>query len=268
MERIQVFIDKLTAQQQKGDSVDKLLVTVQLLQQELLKNLPAVTSTTSSKVSVVMPAIFARPLDAGHIPSGPAPKPFFEIPENDRRFLPVESNSSPALKPASYETEVPKEKPVAAFESYTLRKPQVTTSVLPDQAKEVFQLDETSFDEFPTLMQHVQREKELHEVIASSKQSLNDQLKAGVAEVAHKLSEAPIKDLRKGIGLNDKFVFINELFRGDEVMYERSIKTINAFIALPEAEYWMNRELKVKLGWNDNHDAVQHFYGVVRRRFS
>ena len=87
-------------------------------------------------------------------------------------------------------------------------------------------------------------------------------------EVAHVLKDSPVKDLRKAIGVNDKFVFISELFRGDEAMYERSIKTINTFHILPEAEYWMNRELKVKLGWNDTSENVQHFYQVVRRRFS
>jgi hypothetical protein len=123
-------------------------------------------------------------------------------------------------------------------------------------------------EEAPTLVQHLRREKEIHEVIAEKKESFNDKLKQEKLELGNTLKEAPIKDLRKGIGVNDKFLFINELFRGDEDMYERSIKTINGFRILPEAEYWMNRELKVKLGWNDSKDTVQHFYGVVRRRFS
>jgi hypothetical protein len=108
----------------------------------------------------------------------------------------------------------------------------------------------------------------VHEVIAEKKESLNDMLKQEKHELGSMLKEAPIKDLRKGIGVNDKFLFISELFRGDEDMYERSIKTINGFHILPEAEYWINRELKVKLGWNDGKDTVQHFYGIVRRRFS
>jgi len=74
--------------------------------------------------------------------------------------------------------------------------------------------------------------------------------------------------LRKAIGINDKFVFLNELFNGDEAMYDRSIKTINNFHVLQEAEYWINRELKLRLGWNDTKEAVQHFYQLVRRRFS
>ena len=84
----------------------------------------------------------------------------------------------------------------------------------------------------------------------------------------HSLKDAPIRDLRKEIGINDCLVFISELFRGDEPMYERSIKTINSFNIYPEAEYWMNRELKIKLGWDDTRETVKHFYQLVKRRFT
>ena len=77
-----------------------------------------------------------------------------------------------------------------------------------------------------------------------------------------------MRDLKKAIGINDRFVFINELFRGDEAMYERSIKTINNFRILAEAEYWMIRELKVKLAWDDDKETTRHFYQLVKRRFS
>lgn len=111
--------------------------------------------------------------------------------------------------------------------------------------------------------------KELNEVIAAEAPSLNDLLKQETTEVGHKLGEAgAIKDLKKAIGINDRFVFINELFRGDEAMYERSIKTINNFSIYPEAQYWMERELKIKLGWDDKKQTTQDFYALVKRRFS
>jgi hypothetical protein len=87
-------------------------------------------------------------------------------------------------------------------------------------------------------------------------------------ELAEKLTDSPIRDLRKAIGINDRFLYINELFRGDEAMYERSIKTINNFSILPEAEYWIQRELKVKIGWSDQNDVVKQFDQLVRRRFA
>ena len=99
-------------------------------------------------------------------------------------------------------------------------------------------------------------------------ESLNDKLKQGKTELIEILKETPVKDLRKAVGINDRFVFINELFRGDENMYERSIKTINSFNIYAEAEYWISRELKLKLGWNNKQPSVQHFDQLVKRRFS
>jgi len=99
-------------------------------------------------------------------------------------------------------------------------------------------------------------------------ESLNDKLRESKTELIEVLKETPVKDLRKAIGINDRFLFINDLFRGDESMYERSIKTINSFNIFAEAEYWINRELKVKLGWNIDDPAVIHFDQLIKRRFS
>jgi hypothetical protein len=104
--------------------------------------------------------------------------------------------------------------------------------------------------------------------MAQDAESLNDKLKTEKKELGSLLKESPVRDLRKAIGINDRFVFINELFRGDENMYERSIKTINSFNALPEAEFWIQRELKTKIGWSDSSETVHHFDQLVRRRFS
>ena len=121
-------------------------------------------------------------------------------------------------------------------------------------------------NEIPTFSQH-KIAKEVNETVGHQ-ESFNDRLKENRTELMHSLKESPIRDLRKGIGINDRFVFISELFRGDEPMYERSIKTINSFNIYPEAEYWMNRELKIKLGWDDTRETVKHFYQLVKRRFA
>ncbi len=105
-------------------------------------------------------------------------------------------------------------------------------------------------------------------LVAQGAPSLNDKLKQANLNLGDTLVEAPVKDLRKAIGINDKFLYINELFRGDEAMYERSIKTINGFSILPEAEYWIQRELKVKIGWKEDSETVQQFNQLIKRRFS
>ena len=122
--------------------------------------------------------------------------------------------------------------------------------------------------EIPTLS-HQSVNREINDLMGNGTASINDKMKpGGKTELGTTLKGSPVRELRKAIGVNDRFLFINELFRGDEPMYERSIKTINNFRILPEAQYWMERELKIKLGWDDARDIVQHFYQLVSRRFS
>ncbi|HEY0058920.1 MAG TPA: hypothetical protein VGB56_07275 [Flavisolibacter sp.] len=277
MERFQHLIDKLAEQKGKGEDAARLLITVQELHRELALLVQSPQVAGSSKVAVLMPPsrVSAVPEVAEQVQPKPAP-----IPEADRRFIPSDPTPAPLIAEQKTEVAEPKieERPVEKVaekpaQPYALQKPFFDNWDSPEETdtpKEVFSL---SFDEgeeiaAPTLPQESARGREIHEVITEKKESLNDRLKQEQLELGASLKEAPIKDLRKGIGVNDKFLFISELFRGDEDMYERSIKTINGFRILPEAEYWINRELKVKLGWNDTKDTVQHFYGVVRRRFA
>jgi len=165
---------------------------------------------------------------------------------------------------SAYEKYAPKpleEKPVVQKETETVLVDKESVSIVQENG----QLDMV-FDpliEIPTLS-HQLKEKRGD----GQAESLNDRLKQGKAELMEVLKETPIKDLRKAIGINDRFLFINDLFRGDEVMYERSIKTINSFNIYPEAEYWISRELKVKLGWDNDLATVAQFDQLVKRRFS
>ncbi len=109
---------------------------------------------------------------------------------------------------------------------------------------------------------------EFNKKLATKLESLNDTLKEEREEVVNALQGSPIRDLKKAIGVNDRYLFVNDLFRGDENMYERSIKTINGFTIYPEAQYWIQRELKVKLSWPDNSETVKLFDQLIKRRFS
>lgn len=243
MERIQVLIEKLQQQYQQKENVASMLLTLHLLQNELttLQNGNKILGT--SKVAVLMPTA-----------------------------LPLNRNSQDDVQPVRVEEAKPVEikqqpQPVESFKKADIpRQPEVVQQQAFSHNVPLFDLHMDAVVEAPTLQQ--QTPKEVNDHVASNKESLNDRLKQEKKEIAHILKDAPIRDLRKAIGVNDKFVFISELFRGDEAMYERSIKTINTFHILPEAEYWMNRELKVKLGWSDINETVQHFYQLVRRRFS
>jgi len=87
-------------------------------------------------------------------------------------------------------------------------------------------------------------------------------------EISQHLQETSIKDLRKAIGINDKYLFINELFGGDEKLFENSIKTINQFNIFAEADFWIKKELIAIKKWNLDLPVVEQFMLLVKRRFS
>ena len=132
--------------------------------------------------------------------------------------------------------------------------------------------------DIPTLTQKVFQEypievkptavKEINELLMNDIPEMNEHLKEYNVEVATILDDTPVRDLKKAISINDRYLFINHLFRGDENMYERSIKTINGFNIFAEAQYWIKRELKVKMSWSDDNPTVQLFDQLVKRRFA
>lgn len=248
MERVETLLKKLQEQFIHHASAEQLLLTVQMLQAELLHlqnnngrafNNDAVTVTVSN-------------LNTG----SDKPSTATEVEERTVEILQVDE--------AELEAELEEiKKNAAAMQSISVQnKPHI-----------IFESEE----DIPTLIHQYQPvpesipEKvttEINESVSAHTISLNDRLKQSKIDLGDTLTETPIRDLRKAIDLNDRFLFINELFRGDEVAYERSIKTINSFSIFAEAEYWIQRELMVKNGWRAGHDMVARFYQLVKRRFS
>lgn len=87
-------------------------------------------------------------------------------------------------------------------------------------------------------------------------------------ELQEKLALDPIKDLKAGIGTNDKFQFIASLFGGDEKAFEQAIKTINGFKIYAEAQFWIKSNLREQYKWDDSDEVVKAFDLLVKRRFA
>ncbi len=246
MERPEVLILKLQEQYRKNEPVSQLLVTLQLLQQELMKSASVVPAASEQKrkVSVVMPFPSAKdfPTDRQVTPQEGKILQVLHIDEND-----IERELEEIKKAAELKNELGLNNRQPLHQAYD------------------------PMEEVPTLAIHSPVMEKMKKVAAVEKNEssteINDKVKPK-AELAQKLQDVPIRDLRKAIGINDRYLFINELFGGDEAMFERSVKTLNQFSILPEAEFWMQRELKLKLAWNEDAAIVQQFIQLVRRRFS
>ncbi|MGV3768304.1 MAG: hypothetical protein ACO1NW_19405 [Chitinophagaceae bacterium] len=297
MERLGILISKLQEQYAQHASTAQLQVTVQMIQQELA-SVPVTAPQGRSKISVVLPAgMNMRP--AYETPPTPPPMPVAQVPEPDPVTIPsaikevepvpavaanpiVPIQDIPAVPPVSASTVVaaaPEPDPLPAAREEHVNG--VVYSIPEVTAEEAVTQEEESpepvyhtippYDpilDVPTLS-HQKEAAELNDIIAARVESLNEKLRPShQTELGMVLTESPVRDLKKAIGINDRFAFISELFRGDESMYERSLKTINNFHIYPEAAYWMERELKIKLGWDEHHPMVKQFYQLVKRRFS
>lgn len=244
MERVETLCHRLLEQISQKASPDSLLVTVQMLQSELM-HLKSIAAPESSQPSVAIDVPVT-----------------FDIPEKKETTIVQEEEKI-------YEVLQVDEAAIEA-ELEEIRKNAEAKNAMSVQAKPPIAFDPV--EDTPTLVHQKQPapkpSKEINDSITSGGDSLNEKLKQAKLELSDALQDVPIKDLKKAININDRFTFINELFRGDEVMYERSIKTINGFAIYAEAEYWIKRELKLKLGWDDRASIVKQFDQLIRRRFS
>lgn len=268
MERVGVLIDKLQKQLQQNADVENMLVTAQLLHNELLLCAAQLKDSESKKVSVIVPNSIAVSVEsiqygeAAHASYKPVPKPESEpAPVAE----PIPEPEAPMPEPTPSPTPRPEPEPIPHFVE---QNPWLTVFPSKEEKKTPWSLDPVL--EIPTLAHQEKTVYELNDSMINegTLASINDKLKQNKSEMASVLQDTPIRDLKKAISINDRHRFIHELFRDDENMYERSIKTINGFHILAEAEYWIQRELKLKLGWDINLELVKTFDHLVKRRFS
>ena len=74
-----------------------------------------------------------------------------------------------------------------------------------------------------------------------------------------------IDDIREGIGLNDKILFMNELFGGSAEVFNEAIDHLNQMHNLVETVEYLRERFP---HWDDESDEVYRFYMTVRRRFN
>jgi len=74
------------------------------------------------------------------------------------------------------------------------------------------------------------------------------------------------ESLKAAIGINDKFMFINELFDGNLREYNESIETLGGFTTLPQAQEYLDL-LRRKFNWNSASNAFQRIKDLIEKRF-
>jgi len=81
-----------------------------------------------------------------------------------------------------------------------------------------------------------------------------------------KMSQTKITDLKRSIAMNDRFIFIKELFKNDFDAYNRYINAFNECQSMEQAEEYLV-QLKNQYEWDEENETVQHFLSLIGRRF-
>jgi hypothetical protein len=106
------------------------------------------------------------------------------------------------------------------------------------------------------------------EIIADKYQSSQNYINQAIAgkqarkDLTSRLQSRPIADLRSSIGLNDKFLFIKEIFKGSPESYNQCVDDLNKAATYEEALH----TARTKYSLDEKTDAVKRLLVLVKRK--
>ncbi|PLX11557.1 MAG: hypothetical protein C0597_14855 [Marinilabiliales bacterium] len=83
-------------------------------------------------------------------------------------------------------------------------------------------------------------------------------------DVSSKMQSKPINDINSAIGLNDKFIFIRELFGNDKMHYHETIQILNNFDNYDNAVEFLDENFD----WDSDDTNYMRLKELVRRKYA
>ncbi|HSG68160.1 MAG TPA: hypothetical protein VK994_05590 [Bacteroidales bacterium] len=85
--------------------------------------------------------------------------------------------------------------------------------------------------------------------------------------IAARVVPQAVDDLKRAIGINDKFLFINELFKGNPGDYNEAIEKLNTSGAIDAAEKAINH-YRIHYEWGEQSEAYHRLKKIVMAKFN
>jgi len=101
---------------------------------------------------------------------------------------------------------------------------------------------------------------------------IQQQKRAGLTNVqqfntsASRGSETVV-DLKTAVSLNDKLMFIKDLFNGYSLAYSEAIELLNRFDNFAEADAFLQTNYALKNNWATKPQTVEKLYSILRKKF-
>ncbi len=100
--------------------------------------------------------------------------------------------------------------------------------------------------------------------------TVNDLLSKNISQetVASQFNSRQSKDLKSMISLNDKLLFVRDLFNGYSLAYSEALELVNRFDNFEAADNFLKQNYASKNSWAAKQDVADKFYEILNRRFS
>jgi hypothetical protein len=205
-------------------------------------------ATVEQKPAHKEPELFAEPM--------PEPKPVVEpVPEPEPKLEKVvESFVSEISEISEPEPEPEPEKVVEAVIPEPEPKPAPEPVVEPAPEPK------------PEPKVEIKPEVKPEEPVKPQQRSLNDLFNEQKQDLGDKFQQTKIADLTKAMSINDKFLFIRELFKNKSEEFSRAIQTLNNCENIEEA-FDIMEGLKKQYFWDSTSSAYLALCDLVRRKF-
>lgn len=201
----------------------------------------------------------AKPAPAGKI-SAPVEKPVASSPIAEPQYVSV-ANTAAVPEPEAVAAPAAGPAPVAEEASAAMEAPFAMPGAGNPAAAD--DADEPDFEEISLAKTEVSGAV-LGDVINHDVQTLADTI-APPRDVASELRRSEhVTDLRRAIGINDKFLMIRDLFGGDAAAYDAAIDRLNAFDDFDDCMIYIAENY----AWNANSDGAKFLMELLERKFA
>lgn len=174
----------------------------------------------------------------------------------------------PAVEPIEFEVEIAKENEInpavieeqiqeSETESIEIESEEILSEIVENKEPAI---STTREKEPPDLFSPEIAKPDSETVVDAIAQ---DVPKESVADILQKQSK--VESLKKAIGINEKFFFINELFDGNLNDYNETIDSLDKMESI-EACFAFLEELSQKNDWQGNAEAVEQLKQFIERK--
>jgi hypothetical protein len=193
----------------------------------------------------------------------PVPQPVVETPKVEVKIEtpkpPVTPTPPPVVPPIVIEK--PKPKPIPIIEPVIVEKPKPI---------------EVPIIEKPIYREPVKVKKvePIYTPPSKPNQEVDEEIEdlfefKSATDLSEKLSDAPIKDLKASMSINERFLTISELFKGNAARYNEVVEVLNGLSNFDQAKSYLMKVVIPEFDWTaeKKQGLAKRFIKKVNRRF-